>query len=1008
MAGWLMFLGTAFSQTKTVSGTVSNEFKEPVAGVTVAVKNGSAATATNAQGHFSITVPENAILEVTSVGYTTQEISVAGRTSFDVTLSRSAGKQMDEVVVIGYGTASKRDLTGSIAKVSGREVSDKPNTNPVESLQGKVAGLTIVGTGTPGKAPDIRIRGTNSLGNNIRPLYVVDGIWNDNIDFLNPADIESMEVLKDPSSLAIFGARGANGVIMVSTKKGKTNQTVLNFNSSYGFKKLVDKIQWTSMEDFRTLFEEEKVNINANSPFDYGAWNANTDWVDAVTRTGQFVTTNLSLTTATAKNKFYLGTGFTKDQGIIKREELQKYQLNVSDEVKVNNWLRIGFSAIGTHQKLPYGADWVLDAARKVIPGVPAGTINVNAKNPYGIDSMDMPLYYALPVIQNSGVVNPLLILENEWDKTIRRENRLVSNIFLEFTINPKLTFRTTGYADMSNLTGRVYTPLYLAYFPEDQSTFLNNRRTQVNVSDEKWRKFQTDNILTYRDRFGAHSLTSTVGFTTYEDKYFGNSASVLQSATGQAIPNDPRFWYINNGIADAATARSSSGQRERTNASFLARALYNYDQKYFLNASFRYDGTSAWRGDNKWQPFWAVGAAWDISREEFMAASEVFDLLKLRASTGVLGVQNTGGYDYPAYPLLSTGTAAVFGNNVYTSATQQYLADPLLKWETNHATDVGVEMDLLNRRLHFEAGYYVKTTKNLLSRVPGTGAISDGLKNQGSLRNSGFEFSSTFNQKLAEGLNMTISGNLTTFKNQVLELVNGSPIYDGPSITAEGSPIGSFYGYIVEGLYQSYADKLKSPINTEFSYGPGDFKFRDFNGDGIINAQDKSIIGNPTPDFSYGGSLGLNYKGFDVGVDFGGVYGNEIFRAWGATESPFQRVNYPAFKMNRWHGEGTSNWDPILGMNHRINYEASTYSIEDGSYFRIRNLQMGYNIPTDLISKIKARSFRIFANAQNLKTWKRNSGYSPEFGGSATQFGVDYAGNALPRVITFGINVNF
>ncbi len=990
-----------------VSGKVTSASGETLAGVSIVVKGSRTGTTTNATGNFTITVPDDAILVFSFVGYETVEIAVAGNPTMTITLTPSE-KLQDAVVVIGYGTANKRDLTGSITKVTGKDIADKPNTNPVSSLQAKVAGLTIINNGTPGAAPDIRIRGTNSLGGNLKPLYVVDGIFNDNIDYINPSDIESIEVLKDPSSLAIFGVRGANGVIAVTTKKAKSGQTIINFNTAYGFKKLVDKIAWASADEFRTLYEEEKVNIGANSPFDYGKWTANTDWVDAVTRTGKFNTNNISISTSTEKNRFYMGVGYTTDEGIIKHEKLKKIQLTLSDEIKVNNFLKLGFNINTVKQDNPYGASWVLDAARKVIPQVSAGTKNFYTKNPYGLDSAYYDLYYELPQIQNSGVINPLLILENEWDKTISQEDRIVASAFADITLHRNLNFRSTVYADFSHVNSRVYAPLYEAYDAANNAAFLYGKRTGVRESDDTYKKFQTDNILTYKGRIaGNHNITGLVGFTTYDFRYYGRFGSSQQSISGNAIPDNKRFWYVSNGFEDPLSVRASSGQYERTTASFLSRVLYNYRNKYYFNASFRMDGTSVFP-NNRWQPFWAIGAAWELTKEEFMQNQNAFDFLKLKASTGVLGVQNTGGYNYPAYPLLQTGSAAVFGDLVYTAAQQSYLADENLKWETNHANEIGLELDAFKRRLHFEAAYYSKTTKGLLSRV-NNGGLSDGLLNQGSLKNSGLEFSASWTQSIAKDLTLTIGGNLTTFTNKVLSLAGeGKPIFDGPSITRVGSPIGSFYGYIVEGIYQTYAEKLASPVNTEFSYGPGDLKYKDVNGDGVINTDDKTIIGNPTPDFTYGGSVSLKYKGFDLGLDFGGVYGNEIYRIWGGTESPFQRVNYPKFKIDRWRGEGTSNWDPILGQDHRINYEISTYGIEDGSYIRLRNLQLGYNLAPRAISKLKMKSLRLFVNVQNAKTWKNNLGYSPEFGGSATQFSVDYAGNAIPVVTTFGLNVNF
>ena len=388
-----------------VSGKVTGPNGEALPNVTVRIKGSAAGTSTTAAGTYSISVPEGATLVFSSVGYEATEEVVKGRTEINVSLKTST-KGLDEVVVIGYGTASKRDLTGSIVKVSGKDIADKPNTNPVASLQGKVAGLSIVNNGTPGAAPDIRIRGTISIGS-VSPLYVVDGVFNDNIDYINPNDIESIEILKDPSSLAIFGVRGAAGVIAITTKRAKAGQVVINFNTAYGFKKLVDKIQWANADQFKTLYEEEKVNINVTDPFDYSKWTANTDWVDVVTRTGHFNTNNISVAASTEKNKFTMGVGYSTDEGLIRHEKLEKILFSLTDELKLNKSIKVGFNFNGVRQNQPYNATGVLNDARKVIPIVPAGTKSVYTKNPYGLDSANYNLYYALPSIQNSGVVLP-------------------------------------------------------------------------------------------------------------------------------------------------------------------------------------------------------------------------------------------------------------------------------------------------------------------------------------------------------------------------------------------------------------------------------------------------------------------------------------------------------------------------------------------------------------------------------------------------------------------------
>ena len=1010
-----------------VTGKVTGPAGEGLSGVSVTIKGTQTGTTTDAEGNFSLTVPdENVVLVFSYVGYSPQEQRVGTSTTINISLIAST-QAMDEVVVIGYGTASKRDLTGSIVKISGREVADKPNTNPVASLQGKVAGLSVVNSGTPGRAPDIRIRGTSSIGQ-VQPLYVVDGIFNDNIDYLNPNDIESIEVLKDPSSLAIFGVRGATGVIAITTKKARAGQVTVNFNTSFGFKKLVDKIDFADAEEFKTLFAEERANNGITAPFDYGGLTANTDWIDAVTRTGKFNNNNLSISGGSEKNRFNFGLGYTTDEGIIKHEKLERWLLSLADEFRLSRAIKLGVNLNASRQNNPYDATWVLDAARKVIPQVSAGTKNFFVKNPYGPDSLNMDIYSGLDVgLQSSGVINPLLQLENEWDKTKNIEYRTVGSVFAEVAFLKNFTFRSTLYADVSNINKRVYTPLYYAYNPKDDKPYLYSQTTRIQEDDQDYKKFQQDHVLNFKKNFGDHGFTATGGFTTY---YFGNfnrtgKASQATSPTALPIPDDERFWYVTNGFQDPSTTSVSSSQSEYSTVSWLGRILYNYNNKYYLNASFRDDASSRLPEANRHQQFWAVGAAWEISRENFMDGQEIFDFLKLKGSIGVLGNQTASRLDgtplnYPFYPNLNTGSNAVFGTNVYTAADPEYIPNPDLKWETVDAKEIGVELNAFDNRFHFEANYFRKTTNDLMTYVDRSAlGLKNKLVNGGSLRNTGQEFMASWNQSVARDFVVSVSGNITFQKNEVLSLSSDLPTGvlirgfqnngSAESRTTPGLPIGSFWGYVVEGIYQSNADIQKSPPATALgAYRPGDFKFADVNGDGIISADDRTVIGNPTPDFIYGGSINVTWKGVNLGIDVVGVYGNEVFRTWGSLESPFQRVNYSGDKIDRWHGPGTSNWVPLLSSADRFNYNGSTYNIEDGSYFRIRNIQLGYGLPQNIISRARIKALRVFLNVQNMKTWKNNYGYTAEFGGDATGFGYDNAGGAIPVVSTVGLNVTF
>ncbi|HSK13965.1 MAG TPA: SusC/RagA family TonB-linked outer membrane protein, partial [Phnomibacter sp.] len=643
-----------------VKGKITDADGKPIPGASILIRGTKNGTAADAEGAFSLTVPDNAVLVVSAVGYATQEIQVAGRTNFDIVMMASSTVGLNEVVVIGYGTASRRDLTGSITKISGEEVASRPNPNPVASLQGLVAGVSVVNSGNPGQEPDIRIRGTNSI-NGAKPLYVVDGILNDNIDFLNPNDIESIEILKDPSSLAIFGVRGANGVIAITTKKGRVGKLSVNFSSNTGFKRLVDRIDYVNAAEFKELFQEQEVNDNIEPAlrFNFSPWTGDTDWIEALTRDAFFSNTNLSVQQGSDKNKFYAGIGYTLDQGVIKNQELQRFYINVSDEVKLHKNIKLGMNVNFMRQQLPFSqSNGLLFDARRVLPITPL-------MDPTGT-------FYTELAIQSAQIGNPLMNLENKWDKELTYENRYLGNIYIDFNFLRKFNFRSTFYADQSIQDQRRYNPIIYVFNPSvgpGGSVYVdrNNRFTSVDQSEQRWNKYQQDHILTYKNVFGdKHNLTATTGFTTVLNNYTGIFGSVRQRSDGDSIGNDPRFWHLNTLFGDPSTRRANSSQWENSVAGFLFRALYNYDNKYYLNASFRRDGSSQISPDERWQNYYSLGAAWEVTRENFFQNQNVFDFLKLKGSWGVLGSQNVpGGNPYPFYPGLIQGNTAVFGTTL-------------------------------------------------------------------------------------------------------------------------------------------------------------------------------------------------------------------------------------------------------------------------------------------------------------------------------------------------------
>ena len=990
----LLASASAFAQTKTVTGTVTDAANEPLIGASVLVQGTSTGTITDMDGKYSISVTPEDVLAFSYVGMTSQTVKVGTQNVINVTLKEDS-QVLAETVVIGYGSAKKRDLTGSITNIKGEELANKPAMNPLSSLQGKVAGVQIVNSGRAGSDPEIRIRGTNSI-NGYKPLYIVDGLFNDNINFLNPEDIESMEILKDPSSLAIFGVRGANGVIIITTKKAKEGQTLVNINTSFGFKKVVDKVKLVNGSQFKELYNEQLAN-QKDDPFDYTGWDANTDWQDEIFQTAFITNNNISITGASPKHSFYLGVGYSYEQGNIEHEKFSKVTINASNDYKITDFLKVGFQFNGARM-LPADSKQVLNALR-------ATPIAPVYNNEYG-------LYTALPEFQKAQINNPMVDVELKANTTKAENYRASGNIYGEVDFLKHFTFKAMFSMDYASNNGRTYTPIVKVYDATVNGgiSTLGTGKTEVSQFKENETKVQSDYLLTYTNSFdnGNHNLTATAGFTTYY-----NSLSRLDGArkqgVGLVIPDNPDKWFVS--IGDAATATNGSTQWERSTLSVLARVIYNYKGKYLFNGSFRRDGSSAFSyTGNEWQNFFSLGGGWLMSEEEFMKDIKWLDMLKIKASYGTLGNQNLD-KAYPAEPLLTNAYSAVFGKPsiIYPGYQLAYLPNPNLRWEKVEAWEAGFETNLLRNRLHFEGVYYKKNTKDLLAEVPGISGTIPGIGNLGEIQNKGVEMAVTWRDQIGDW-GYSVSANLTTIKNEVKSLVQeGYSIIAGDkqqSYTMAGYPIGYFYGYKVAGVYQSQADIDASPKNTLATVTPGDLKFADVNGDGEITPEDRTMIGNPTPKVTYGFSLGVDYKNWSLGIDMMGQGGNKIFRTW--DNYNFAQFNYLEQRLDRWHGEGTSNTQPLLNTKHSINNLNSDYYIEDGKFFRIRNVQLAYTFDKSLISKIRLQALKVYVNIQNLKTWKHNTGYTPELGGTATAFGVDNGSYPVPAVYTFGINLTF
>ena len=915
----LLFAITSMAQNKiTISGVVTDKTGETVIGASVRVKGQeSKGSITDINGKYQIVdVASNATLIFSYIGMREQEIAVNGRSTINVKMEEDS-QLIDEVVVVGYGSAKKRDLTGSIVTVKADEIASKPSTNPLASIQGKVAGVQVVNTGRAGQDPEIRVRGTNSI-NGFKPLYVVDGLFTDNINYLNTADIESMEILKDPSSLAIFGVRGANGVIIITTKRAKIGKTMVNINSSVGWKVIYDRVGVTNAEEFKMLYNEQLIS-QGSDPYDYTQWTGNTDWQNEIFQTGFLTNNNVSITGATDKSKFYLGLGYVMEEGSIKTEKLNKFTVNLNSEYSVTDFLRFGFQLNGVRAKYPDAKG--VDGALKAAPIAPT-------------HDLESGLIHTLPDFQRAQVWNPLIETELRGAHNKSENYRVAGNVFGEIDILKNLTFKATFSMDYASSQGRSYSPLIYVYNPDVEGGKERlTERESVNQSKSTSLAAQSDYVLTYLGQFGNHGLTLTAGLTTNYNESSSLSGGRSQLAGyGILVGDDPDRWWLST-IDDVSTATNGGSQSDRFTMSYLFRALYNYKNRYLLNASFRRDGSSVfYKTGNTWDNFYSFGAGWVMTEEKFMQNQNVINFLKLKGSWGVLGSQNTGS-SYPAYATIVSSGSAVFGDNIIAGKGPNKLISPTLGWERNYSWEVGFDMHMFNDRLQLSPVYYNKTTKDMLTSIPGIAGTVPGLQNVGEIRNRGFELSASWNDKIGEDWRYGLGANLSTIDNKVLSLVNKDyNIISGPSRVSEGYPIGYFYGYKVEGVYQNEDDIRFSPINSVGSVTPGDLKFADVDGNGKITDNDRTMIGNPTPDFTYGFNVNLGWKNLDLTVDMMGVYGNEIYRNWGS--SSYAQLNYRTEQLNRWHGEGTSNWEPLLDPSHKINQEASTYFIEDGSFF--------------------------------------------------------------------------
>jgi TonB-linked SusC/RagA family outer membrane protein len=982
----------ALAQGK-ISGKVTDANGLPVSGASIVVKGSNTGTAADEKGNFSLEVGNNATLVVSAVGFTSQELKVSNRTVIPVVLV-AADRRMDEVVVVGYGTQRKRDLTGSITSVKGEEIENMPNTNPIASLQGKVAGLTVATSGQAGVPPVVRIRGVNST-NSASPVYVVDGILLDNINFLNAADIETIDILRDPSSIAIYGMRGANGVIAITTKRAARGKTVINLQSTIGVQRIQDKIEMVDATGFRKLYDAQLKNINA-APFDYTNYTANTNWQDEIYRDALINTNSLSISNTGEKSTTLLNIGYTTQEGVLRNDKFERFLVRLNQEINVTKGFKVGGNINGyfTRSNPPVVS---ISNALRAAPIVPV---------------REGDMFYTMPSFQRAEVANPAGTLFRSDETSVNENFRIVGSLFGEVKFLRDFTLRSTVYMDLGANTRRAYTPLAntvinLGEGAAPTTTFRDPTvQTEVAQEQSENRMFQQDHTLTYNKKLGrGHNITGLLGYTTIYS--YGSFINGNRRDTSVNIPNDANYWYLNVS-PNFMPGTYGGGGSESSSVGGFARVSYNYEGKYLLNATIRRDGTSKFAPENRWGTFGSVGVGWVASDEAFMKNIKAIDFLKFRGAWGTIGNSN-GFADFLWKPGLNNASTAVFGNNAYTSVQAAYLVEPDLRYEVVNGLDLGFDLKALKNRLSFGFTYYDRTTKDILTNtiIPNDGRSL--FTNLGNISNKGVELTLGWAQDVGKDFSFDVSTNFSYNVNKVESIGKNFDFTifgnSGANRTITGESIGHFFGYTQTGVYQTTADLAKTPafINSR----PGDISYADINGDGVINQNDRSNIGTPFPPYSFGGAINLQYKAFDFMLEGQGVAGNKIYVQ--RRNVNFTVVNYESNRLNAWTAPGTTNIEPILDNTRGNNFQVSTYFLEPGDYFRIRTLQLGYNFTPKKQSAIGIKKARAFISGQNLKTWTQATGYTPEPQiGSILGGGADNGVYPVPAIYTFGVNLTF
>lgn len=992
----------AFAQNKITGRVVMDKTGEPIPGATIQLKGQKLATTSDANGSFTINAAENSLLEISHVAFLTREVNA--RAGMEVSLT-DKNVNLSDVVVIGYGAQRKSDVTGAVTSIKGADLTKIGGSNAAEALQGKAPGVTILNQGGPGAAPQVFIRGLGTNGD-ATPLYVVDGMLVSNITFLSPADIASMEILKDASATAIYGSRGANGVILVTTKKGQSGKPVINFTTSHGFQFLTRKYDVGNGKQYAQLVNLFNSNAGKAPAFDLDTVGVGTDWTKEVVQNGYVSDYQLSIGASTEKMSYNISGSYHKEEGVLKYTSFDRLTLRANNEYKLSKEVTIGSNLSFASSNFWGNAGWNGGRGINSIYRISPLTSVYKSDGSFSAG-------------QDPDIINPYAALYLNKD-VHTHPFQLVGNAYLNAEIIKGLTFRSSYGIDYTNNRINSFIPAFNISSPNQIQA--NNSLESGYETKYTW---LWENTLTYdREINKDHHITLLAGYTSqnYDYNYLSQTGSGLLATTPdgryiQALPTTSLSW-TNSAIMPTSESMIS----------YLFRANYTFKDRYLLTASFRSDGSSKFAKGNKWGNFPSVALGWRASEEAFLKDVSWINNLKLRASWGQIGNNRIANYQTYSTLYQEATYNGVFNGVFFNNATITAASNPNITWEFSEQTDIGLEFATLGNRLKVELDYYNRDTRNLLLQLPipggSTGIITPAFSNAGTVRNRGYEIAVSWEDQIGDfryGVRATGTAN----KNKILDF-HGQTVYTGdwmvPSthISTAGMPIGDFYGYKVAGIAQSQQqiDALnaaaagKSGVTGKQYWSglqPGDLIFQDLNGDGFIDVKDKTDIGNPQPKFIGGLTLTGSYKGFDFAIDMVGSFGGKINNS--------NRNQFISSGLSNMHVEWLDSWTPTNTNTNIPRYAINTstsqqsdFTLTDATFIKARFIELGYSFDKSKLNRLKMTGLRIFINATNPFYITKYKGFSPEISNSysVTTMGDDFRTYPVSGIAKAGVNITF